>query len=174
MKKILILLALFVYANANTLTLPGSFKAHFTQTITNPKGKRIDYQGTVQFSNSTFLKWSYKKPTKKEVCISQTQMRVVDHDLEQVSEYYIDKGFNFLKILTQAKHHKDNTYITSYENKRYTIRVDNKKRLQSFAFFDDLDNKVQVSFKRIRYSKRHISAKRMRCSAPKQYDMIRG
>lgn len=173
MKKIAIIIVCFIPLYAGGLTLPTHFKAGFTQMITNPQGKRIHYQGNVAFSNKHLLKWNYKKPTKKEVCIDKSDVVVVDHDLEQVSYYYIDKGFDFVKVMAEAKRHKADVYIAKYDAKQYTIQLDDKARLQSFAFFDELDNKVQVSFRKMRYGTRKLPVKRMGCKIPKSYDVIK-
>jgi len=165
-------LSLGLYANA--LSLPENFKADFTQKITNTKDKVIAYKGKVYFSNKSMFKWNYTEPTKKEVCTDGHELIVVDHDLEQVSVYAIDKGFNFSKILEKAKLHQKNIYVAKYENKSYTIQTDPKGRLHSIAYFDELDNKVQIIFKKVKYGKGNLSKKTMRCKIPKAYDMIRG
>jgi len=159
---------------AGGITLPGHFSADFTQMITNPKKKTINYSGKVRFSTPSMMKWEYTKPTRKEVCTDGKELRVVDHDLEQVSTYLISKGFDLKEIVKQAKEHSRNIYVASYEGKKYTIRTDGKKRLESIAYYDDLDNKVQIVFKKVRYGKGALSLQSMTCSAPKDYDEIRG
>jgi len=128
----------------------------------------------VRFSNKTLLKWEYLEPTKKEVCTDGFELLVVDHDLEQVSNYLINKGFDLAKILKNAKVHSENIYVTKYENINYTIQVDAKQQLHSIAYFDDLDNKVQIVFKKMKYGKGKLSPESMKCNYPKNYDMIRG
>jgi len=162
-----------MYANASSIVLPDNFQADFTQKITNPKKKVLDYSGNVRYSNNT-LRWAYVQPTKKEVCSNSVEMTIVDHDLEQVSNYRIKKGFNFPEILKNAKLHSKNIYVAQYENKNYTIQVDDKQRLESIAFFDNLDNKVQIVFTDVKYAKGNLSQKEMMCSAPKDYDIIKG
>ena len=157
-----------------SISLPENFRADFTQKITNAKKKTINYSGKVRFSNKTLLKWEYLKPTKKEVCTDGYELLVVDHDLEQVSNYLINKGFDLAKILKQAKVHSKNIYVTKYENINYTIQVDAKQRLHSIAYFDDLDNKVQIVFKKMKYGKGKLSSASMKCNYPANYDMIRG
>jgi len=174
MRTLIMILTLGMYASAAPIMLPDNFQANFTQKITNTKKKVIKYRGNVRFSNQSLLKWSYTKPTKKEVCTNGHELTVVDHDLEQVSNYLINKGFNFTKILKKAKLHSKNIYVAKYENKSYTIQVDGKQRLQSIAYFDDLDNKVQIVFKKVKYGKGNLSKKIMACKVPKDYDMIRG
>ena len=169
---LMLLSGLFLYAES--INIPQNFQANFTQKITNPKKKVINYAGKVYFSEPAKLKWSYTKPTKKEVCTNGKELLVVDHDLEQVSEYKINKGFNLSKILKNAKLYKDNIYLATYSGKKYTIVVDKNRRMRAVAYFDDLDNKVQISFSRIKYGKGKLSAKKMTCKKPKNYDLIRG
>ncbi len=174
MLRILLIFSLGFYVHAASIKLPENFRADFTQKITNTKKKTINYAGKVRFSNETLLKWEYTKPTRKEVCTDGHELTVVDHDLEQVSNYLVNKGFNFAKILKNAKPHSKNIYVAKYENKNYTIQVDAKQRLQSIAYFDDLDNKVQIVFKKVKYGKGSLSRKSMTCKVPKNYDVIRG
>ena len=174
MRTFILILTLGLFAYAKPITLPANFTANFTQKITNPKKKVINYKGKVHFSSKSLLKWAYTKPTKKEVCTNGKELVVVDHDLEQVSNYLIDKGFNLIKIVKDAKVHSKNVYVSKYNGTNVTIQVDNKQKLHSIAYFDNLDNKVQIVFKKVRYGKGKLSKKVMTCKAPRDYDMIRG
>ena len=173
-KHLLLLVTLSIFTFAASINIPENFQANFTQIITNPKKKVIHYSGKVYFSESSKLKWEYTKPTKKEVCTDGFELLVVDHDLEQVSQYNISKGFNLSEILKKAKFHSKNLYLANYDGKKYTIQVDKHNKLQAVAYFDDLDNKVQIAFRKIRYGKGKLSSKKMTCTYPKAYDMIRG
>jgi len=173
MKLFTLFLLTFNIAFAS-IDLPVSFKSDFTQMITNTKNKVINYSGEVRFSNEKLFKWSYLVPTKKEVCTDGTELLVVDHDLEQVSSYYVAKGLDVSKILKEAKLHSKNIYVAEFDGKKYTIQLDSKKRLQSIAYFDDLDNKVQIVFKHIQYSHINLAHKKMQCDYPASYDIIRG
>lgn len=168
--SLLLLLSCMVFA---TIELPENFQADFVQKITNTKDKVIVYKGKVSFSNEILFKWSYTEPTKKEVCTDGSELLVVDHDLEQVSNYLIAKGMDIAKILDNAKLHSNNIYVAQYENKNYTIQV-HKKMLHSIAYFDDLENKVQIVFKHMKYGKGDLPEKSMKCDYPKVYDMIKG
>ncbi|CAA6804075.1 MAG: Outer-membrane lipoprotein carrier protein [uncultured Sulfurovum sp.] len=159
--------------HANSIQLPQSFWAHFTQIITNTKGKVIEYSGTMLFTDESHLKWSYVEPTKKEVCTDGVMLVVVDHDLEQISSYNINTGFNFTKIVKKATLHAQNIYVAKHENKTYTIQL-NEDKLHSIAYYDDLENKVQIHFKEVQYGKDSLSEETMQCEAPKSYDMISG
>jgi len=169
--SLLLLLSSVLFAS---IELPENFQADFMQKITNTKEKVITYSGKVRFSNENIFKWSYTEPSKKEVCTNGLELLVVDHDLEQVSAYFITKGINIVKILKQAKLHSENIYVAEYENKKYTIQVESRKKLHSIAYFDDLDNKVQILFKQMKYGKGNLPAESMKCNYPKNYDMIRG
>ncbi len=174
MRIFITMLTLGLYVYADPIMLPENFKANFKQSITNAKKKIINYSGTVRFSNHVNLKWNYLKPTQKEVCTNSTELVVIDHDLEQVSIYRINKGFNFSKIIKKAKLHSKNIYVAKYENTNYTIQVDAKQKLHSIAYFDELDNKVQIVFKQVKYAKGNLSKKEMTCKIPADYDMIKG
>jgi len=173
-KKTVLILIVCTHLFASSIVLPENFTANFTQMITNPKKKVINYSGKVYFSDKTLLKWEYLKPTKKEVCTNGLELLVVDHDLEQVSNYLINKGFNLTEILKKAEIHDKNIYVAVYQGKKYTIQVDAKGQLQSVAYFDDLENKVQIVFKKVKYGKGKLPLKSMQCNYPKEYDMIRG
>ncbi len=174
MIKIILILALGLYVHAASIMLPENFQADFIQKITNPKKKVINYRGKVHFSNKKLLKWEYIEPTKKEVCTNGSELTVVDHDLEQVSNYRVHQGFDFTKIVKRAKVYKKNIFTAKYENINYTIQVDAKQRVQSIAYFDELDNKVQIVFKKVKYGKGNLSKKNITCKVPKDYDIIRG
>lgn len=173
MRLLLLLLSAPSLLLAN-IALPENFQADFIQKITNPKQKVITYSGKVRFSNETLFKWSYKEPTKKEVCTDGIELLVVDHDLEQVSAYRISNGINIAKILEKAEPYSKNIYVAVYDNKKYTIQVDRQQKLHSIAYYDDLDNKVQIIFKQMKYGKGDLPAQSMKCNYPVAYDRIEG
>lgn len=172
--RLLSLLLLALSLLSANIELPDNFQADFTQKITNTKQKVITYSGKVRFSDMTLFKWSYEEPTKKEVCTNGLELLVVDHDLEQVSAYLISQGIDIAKILKKAILHSDHIYVAEYENKKYTIQVDRKGKLHSIAYYDDLDNKVQIVFKHMKYGKGNLPTQSMKCNYPKNYDMIQG
>ena len=173
MRLLLLLLSVPSLLLAN-IALPENFQADFVQKITNPKQKVITYSGKVRFSNKTLFKWSYREPTKKEVCTDGKELLVVDHDLEQVSAYRISDGIDIAKILQKAEPYRPNVYVAVYEAKKYTIQVDREQKLHSIACFDDLDNKVQIIFQKMKYGKGDLPAESMKCNYPIAYDRIEG
>jgi len=166
--------ALLITVNAGNIELPASFKAQFEQTVTNAEGKQIHYSGEVLFSDKKHLKWLYKTPSQKEVCTNGDEILVVDHDLEQVSAYRIDEGLDLSKILAKAQPYKEHIFVTRYQGKLYTIQLDEKQRLQSVAFYDDMDNKVQILFTQMQYRHTVYPKSQMQCNYPSMYDVIRG
>ena len=173
MKQLSLFIVLITIASSE-IHLPKSFSADFTQIITNAKKKVIHYSGKVLFSDVKHFKWSYLEPTKKEVCTDGDELLVVDHDLEQVSAYYIDNGLDIAKVLMNAKPHSKNIYLAVYQDKKYTIQLDDKQKLHSIAYYDDLDNKVQILFTKMKYRNDTISKTQMQCNYPMEYDVIRG
>jgi len=156
------------------IILPDNFHADFFQKITNTKQKVLEYRGDVFFSNKNHFKWRYLEPTQKEVCSNEEEILIVDHDLEQVSRYLVTKGFNIGAILKKAKKYRPQIYVANFENKKYTIKVDKREKLHSIAYFDNLDNKVQILFTNMKYTKGNIAQKKMLCNYPKSYDIIEG
>ena len=154
------------------VTLPVSFKAHFKQTTTNDQKKQIIYWGKIYFSTPNHFKWYYSAPTIKEVCTDGVKLRVVDHDLEQVSNYMIDKGLDLPAILKSAKPHRKSVYVAKYQGKSYTIQVNSRQELSRIAYKDDLDNTVLIVFSKMRYGTKKIPSTQMRCSYPDAYDRI--
>jgi len=175
MKLFLSILSLSATLLATPIVLPDNFSADFTQKVTNPEKKVIHYKGKVRFSTHSLLKWEYTEPTKKEVCTDGMELIVVDHDLEQVSSYLIDRGFNLTEILKKAKEikGKKRLFIAKHEGREYTIQVDRKGELRAVVYKDNLDNIVQIVFKNMHYGNGDLPAKSMICSYPKGYDFIR-
>jgi len=156
----------------SAITLPESFTAEFVQSVTNEQKKKIVYRGTIDFSSPDRLKWRYTAPSKKEVCTSGKKIVVVDHDLEQVSRYRMDKGLDLAAILGNARPHRKSVYIAKYGRKYYTIQLNSRQELSRIAYKDDLDNTVLIIFSKMRYSDKPIAESRMECSYPDRYDMV--
>ncbi|MDD2451406.1 LolA-like outer membrane lipoprotein chaperone [Sulfurovum sp.] len=174
MKRLWTLMILSGILAASPISIPENFKAAFTQRITNPDKKVIHYKGTIRFSGPKMLKWVYQEPTQKEVCSNGENVTVVDHDLEQVSYYLIEKGFDLAEILKTAKPYKETktVFIAKYQGRDYTIQVDAKKRLSRVAYYDDLENEVLIIFEKMQYGKGKLPFESMLCEAPASYDVI--
>ena len=188
MRHFISLLALSFTLNANII-LPENFTTDFQQTITNDKGKVIKYEGQVLFINQhqlsitpdgkeeefsrSLFKWSYTSPTQKEVCTDGIQLIVVDHDLEQVSNYLIEDGINLEEILKIANKISTTTYQATYKDVEYLITMDKKEQLKQIVYVDNLDNKVKIIFKNMNYNT-GVDEEKLECHAPDEYDIIKG
>ena len=188
MKLLIALSTLFLSLNA-TITLPSNFKTTFEQTITNDKGKVIEYNGLVSFKELTesisddsgreqsytrsLFKWDYTSPTKKEVCTDGIQLTVVDHDLEQVSNYLVDEGIDLKSVLSVAKKISIRDYKASYKDIEYLITLDSKNQLSKIVYVDNLDNSVKILFSNMQYNTT-LNTTFLECNAPKEYDIIKG
>ena len=156
------------------IALPAGIEAQFLQKVTNPQKKVIQYSGTVLMDRGNRFKWSYVKPTKKEVCSDGKRVTVVDHDLEQVSFYRMDKGFDLGAVLKRARHYKGRLYTAKYQGRTYTLELDDKGRVDQIAYRDDMDNVVNIHLLKIRSLPKAPSLRRMSCPYPKEYDVIGG
>ena len=175
MKTILgVVLTLAIWAGAEGIRIPKAFSADFLQKVSSPQKKVILYKGSLTMKAPAALKWIYRKPTKKEVCSDGKQVIVVDHDLEQVNYYRMDKQFDLPAVLRSARHHRDNLYVAKYSGRNYTIAVDPQGRVSQIAYRDDMDNVVNIHFSKVRYLNAPPSAKSLRCTIPKSYDRIGG
>jgi outer membrane lipoprotein carrier protein len=173
MKKILaifFLLSSLLFSQG--ISVPKSFMANFTQIVKNPKGKVIKYRGKIFFNAPSETKWIYTSPTKKEVCSSGNNLVVIDHDLEQVSYYSIDKGLNLAKVLNRAKLHKNRTYVTKYKNNYYTIVLSPSAKIEQIAYKDNLDNQVNIIFTNTKYYDKLLPPTKFICARPKGYDAV--
>jgi len=172
LKKIILFILTTLLLSGGELSIPQSFTADFVQSVTNTKGKRIDYKGRVFYGDKR-AKWIYSSPTQKEICRNGSNIIIVDHDLEQVNFLKIGKQWSLATILSGAKPYKKNIYTTVYDGKVYTVRKQkSNNKIDSVAYFDDLDNKVQILFKRVRYKSGQISKKNVYYKIPRGYDII--
>jgi outer membrane lipoprotein carrier protein len=181
---------MFIFLQAG-IELPNNFETNFIQTITNEKGKVINYKGKVDFKqekeklylddlnqtrefSSKLFKWSYKSPTKKEVCTDGMELLVIDHDLEQVSKYIIDEGLDLEEILKVAKRLTATDYKAIYRDVEYLITIDSKHRLKKIFYVDSLDNRVKILFTNMVYNIKSFDDKVLECPIDPSYDIIEG
>jgi outer membrane lipoprotein carrier protein len=189
MKLLLTLFSiLFVSLHAN-IALPSSFSTNFQQIITNDQGKVINYKGHIYFQDlvetladdlgkeqsytRSLFKWNYLSPSKKEVCTDGFQLTVVDHDLEQIANYLVDENINLKEILSVAKEITTTDYKATYKDIEYLITLDSKRQLLKIIYVDNLENSVKILFSNMSYNKT-INRRLLECTAPKEYDVIKG
>ncbi len=174
-KNLLIsILLFFTFLNAGGLKMPIAFESQFVQEIVSPSKKKITYTGKVKYSKRSLLKWQYTSPTKKEVCTDGKELVIVDHDLEQISFYTINKGFNLPAVLESAQKQKNGSFTAVYQKKNYYINLNAKGELASIVYNDDLDNLVSIRFNSMKYVNAPFPNNTMKCILPQAYDIIRG
>lgn len=188
--KLLLTLSVLAMALQAEITLPNNFETEFKQSITNDQGKVIKYDGNVIFNKITesfsdnsgvensysrsLFKWDYTSPTKKEVCTDGVQLIVVDHDLEQVSNYMVNEGIDLESILKVAQKITNVDYKATYKETEYIITLDNSGQLSKIVYVDNLDNGVKIIFNNMNYNSTSFDVKKLECQAPKEYDIIEG
>jgi outer membrane lipoprotein carrier protein len=158
---------------AGAIRMPKGMQASFLQKVTNKHKKVIKYSGNLTIWQNR-IKWSYLKPSKKEVCSDGKKLVVVDHELEQVGFYRINKSFNLQRVIKSAKHYKDNIYVAKYQKKNYTIAIDRNGAVSQIAYHDDMDNVVNIHFSKIRVLKGKPPSRALICPYPKSYDLLGG
>ena len=187
--KLLLLLSIFIVSLSASITLPSDFTTNFQQTITNDHGKVINYKGKVYFKDlvetiaddsgieqsytRSLFKWNYTAPSKKEVCTDGIQLTVVDHDLEQVADYLVDEGIDLKAILSVSKKISSTDYQASYKDIEYLITLDSENQLSKIVYVDNLDNHVKILFSNMKYNGT-VDTNLLECTAPKEYDRIKG
>ena len=172
MKRVFGIFLIPFFLLGSEITLPRSFRADFTQEITNPQKQKIIYKGKIFYTSPSNLKWSYLSPTKKDVCSNQEEILIVDHDLEQVSAYMIEKGFDLIGLIKEAKFVRPTVYNATYKDNIYTIQINQKGELSRVAYKDELDNSVLIIFANIHSSNKPLASKELFCYYPANYDII--
>jgi len=148
----IIFISSLLYASFDNLK---SFKADFKQTLTDDKNKTISYYGEViADAKKQTARWHYKKPVDKTIYISYFNVTIIEPELEQVIIKRVDleDGFNFFKMLKEAKQIDKNRFLAIYKNKKFTISVDKNSLLKNIEYLDEFDNKVKIEFKNQKYN----------------------
>lgn len=170
MLKILLMFisTIIVYSE---ISLSSNFKSNFKQTIVNKNDKVIKYEGIVKYLKKDIFKWEYKIPIKREVCLSNNEMMIIDHDLEQIDFYKIKDRVSLEYILSNAiKIYKNkNIYKTTFEDITYFIFTTNSKKINRIEYVDNFDNKVTIKFTKTQYNI-NFSKIDMKCYLPANYD----
>ena len=122
-----------------------SFKADFTQTVTDEKNKVLTYKGNLVASKPQNAMWDYKTPITKTVYINNNSVTIVEPEIEQVIIRKIESNFDFFKMLKNAKMLKKNIYLAEFEKTSFII-VTKKDKIKSISYIDEFENTVKVSF----------------------------
>jgi len=156
------------------VTVPVSFAADFVLKVTSAHQKSIKYKGKVQLNRSREFRWVYTTPSKREICGDGSKVRVIDHQLEQVTIYNVGSLLDMMQLLKRAKHYKGDLYVSKYHGVEYTLLINSSDQIEQIAYKDKLDNVVNIHFYKIKYGKRPFSVSKLRCHIPSSYDIIKG
>ena len=156
---------------ANNLQNINSFEASFKQSIINSSNKEILYTGKIYIKKPLQIVWQYNEPTKKFVYIKNNNVTIIEPELEQVIISKLDKEFNILELLNNAKKISTSQYLATFNNTQYTLTVINDI-LQSIGYKDNIDNNILISFSKIDQNK-PILDNIFEFKIPTDYDIIR-
>ena len=144
MQYIFLLLFSFTLSYSDILSI-NSFEADFNQTITDEKGKVLQYQGHVSSMKPKFALWSYLSPIKKDIYIQQRVVTIVEPEIEQVIIKHISSDYDFFTIIQNAKKIEKNKYLALFQEHEYTIELLNSK-IHSISYKDEFDNETLILF----------------------------
>jgi outer membrane lipoprotein carrier protein len=178
-KKAKILIYLFSIAAMGfvasaKMVIPASFSARFVQKITTADKKQKRYTGKAYINRSREFKWLYTAPGRREICGDGSKVRIINHDLEQVTVYKVGSLLDLMQLIKRAKPYRGDIYLTRYHGVRYTLKVNKAGQMEQIAYRDKMDNVVNIHFYNIQYNKTPFAVSRLRCPIPKTYDVIKG
>jgi outer membrane lipoprotein carrier protein len=156
------------------ITIPISLSANFVQKVTTPHKKLTKYTGTLKLNRTRQFLWLYRSPTKREICGDGNKVRIIDHDLEQVTVYKVGSLLDLMQLLKRAKLYKGDIYLTKYHGVRYTLKVNKSGQIEQIAYKDKMDNVINIHFYKMKYNKSPYAPSKLRCRTPKSYDVIKG
>ncbi len=170
MKYLLLLQILFTFCFASALNI-NSFKADFTQTVIDDKGKKLLYSGHMIASKPQYALWIYTKPIKKSVYITPNYVTVIEPEIEQAIIRKVSSDFDFFNMINKAKKKKDNTYIATLNESEYTVLVKNNI-IESISYLDEFENEVTIIFTK-QQNNLSFSEDIFKPKVPVEYDIIR-
>lgn len=166
------LIAIFLATNLfASLDNINSFKADFTQSITDEKRKTITYYGDVLASKPQNAKWSYIKPVKKIVYMDSYEVTIVEPEIEQVLIRRLDANFDFFKMIANAKKISEGVFVAEHKNTKFTI-TKKGSLIESISYIDEFENRVKIVFKNQKQNEK-IDLKFFTPSYPLSFDIVR-
>lgn len=144
MKHLLLFSLLLSTLLATPMNL-STFKADFTQNITDDKNKVLTYRGSIIASNTQNALWKYDFPVKKLVYLNRNKVTIVEPEIEQVIIRYIKSSFNFFNMIKNAEKIKEDTYLATFNDVKFTIITQNTK-IKSINYLDEFENQVNIIF----------------------------
>ncbi len=147
-----------------------SFAADFTQTITDEQNKKLIYTGSLQAKEPQSALWLYKTPVKKSIYIKENRVIVIEPELEQAIVKHIPTHFDFFHMIQNAKKIKKDTYITTLEEKTYTITLSHGL-VKALDYKDDFGNSINILFSH-QLQNKEINDTLFKPIIPSEYDIL--
>lgn len=143
--KQLLILVLSTTLSFASLSNIHSFKANFTQSVTDDKNATLSYSGTVQAQKPQNALWKYKEPIKKDVFINMYKVIVIEPEIEQVVVKQTQSSFDFFMMVKNATQLEENLYEARYKDAKFFIKT-KKDIIESISYKDEFENNVLISF----------------------------
>jgi len=148
-----------------------SFKADFTQSVTDEKNKVLEYKGNVIASKPQNALWRYLTPVNKDVYINSDAITIIEPEMEQVIIKHIKSNFDFFNMIKNAKQIDKDTYLATYQNSQFTIKT-KSLLIDSISYIDEFENKVTILFSNQKQNEKIIDESFVP-NIPLEYDIIR-
>lgn len=165
--SLLLTISLSLFADLDHLD---SFEADFTQSVTDEKGKKLTYQGSLKAQRPNMALWVYTSPIEKSVYIKEGLVSVVEPELEQVLVRKIESDFDFFTILSRAKKISSTHYQAAFEEQKIEIYLKDSQ-ISSLSYKDKLENDILITFKN-QEENRLLSPSIFDAIFPSHYDLI--
>ncbi len=148
-----------------------TFQASFHQSIINNSGNEIIYTGEIYIKYPALILWKYQDPIEKLVYITNTNVTIIEPDLEQAIISTLEKEINIIKLLKDSSLISNNRYKSTLYNTDYILTIDNNI-FQKIEYKDELDNKIAITFSNI-HQDQTINNDIFKFKIPYEYDIIR-
>jgi len=170
-KKFFLFFIITLPLYANNFQNIKTLETDFIQTIQNPSGTKVYYEGKLHIKEPSLIKWEYKEPVQKYVYIKKYTITIIEPELEQAIVTKIDNEINILALLKKAKKISQNSYISWFNNIEFNISLHNN-RLKSISYKDELENNVFIEFTQVKQND-IIEGEIFKFQIPYHYDLIK-
>lgn len=148
-----------------------TFEASFTQSIINPSGNEVKYNGVLYIQEPDVIKWQYKTPIEKLVYVKKKSVTIIEPELEQAIVTRIDQEINIINLLKNATKVSKNNYISVFNNTDYSLTLENN-RLKKITYVDEIENNVIILFTNIKQNHK-IDKNIFLFTIPTHFDIIK-
>ncbi len=122
-----------------------TFQSDFIQKVTNDQNQTITYDGKFYATHTKKALWIYEKPVTKKIYFQNTQVLIIEPELEQVIITNLENTPNIALLMQEAKEISPQKYVTKFMETTYTIYT-KKETIQKITYRDKLDNLVEILF----------------------------